>query len=987
MHCFLALLLLGGASPHGLSIESLGIRAENQIKWYSYTNKESGFYFGEANGINTAPYQGWTVYDNPVLKDYSVTADGTSLDRSEAATTVFPDRLVRKYKSDVVETFTMLDTFNALLIQCQSPHEMKFEFRLLFNSVDARTFSVQKGKYVLFENTSVPEGTYGRWIALGGGKSDLVKHADRSGPFVSPAFLKTKGRNVTFIVSCGRTRSEVEHILSLVSTDYRELAAGRKNRMQEVLNKSYFSSGDERLDKAVAWAKLSFDALLSDQGMKGIWAGLPWFNDYWGRDSFISLPAALYIGDFKRARQIILDFAAKQELDSTSTNYGRIPNLITPKEVIYNTADGTPLFVYSVFMYYAMTGDRILLFQVYPAIRKAFEGSIGYHIGKDLFLVHGDQETWMDAVGPKGPYTPRGSRAVDVQSDWLKEILATRYLSRQAGDTQLFEATTEFAKRMIANFNQRFIDTTGLRLYDHLNVDDSPDSSLRPNQLFSLWMLSDRTLRAKILKETVEKLVYPWGVATLFQGDTNFHPYHNDQPYYVPDAAYHNGTVWPWLTGPLVSNLVLESEQDFAYACTSYLTNEILNGKTAGTLPELFDAFPREGRDRPEESGAFSQAWSLAEYIKSLYEDYLGVQVDVPGGSITLTPHLPSGLHHVAFRMNSGQNQDYFVTYSVENDNTQISIVPLDSAVGTVFKIFGNVGGERHIRTAFYFQGRDTINVTLTADTILADTNGVPFIVNNLKNFVLHDTTLDNLHFQTPKCDSSWSFLRESDFTILKLSDIKKMDRSATVLAAAEDSTYDDRGPGGSYTYPLNQYFQKGILDLTRAKISSDSGRVFFELYFRNLVNPMWHPEYGFQLTFVAIAIGDGIDGTLDVSRNSDYTLPEERGYQRVVFVGGGIEVCDRTGKKIASYIPAAGDAADPLGNTAAKEISFSLPDSILGKPNARWRITVLVGAQDDHGGGGVGDFRTIGKTASEWEGGGKSKQELPNVYDELIVR
>ncbi|HQT91174.1 MAG TPA: amylo-alpha-1,6-glucosidase, partial [Candidatus Kryptobacter bacterium] len=117
-------------------------------------------------------------------------------------------------------------------------------------------------------------------------------------------------------------------------------------RMQEVLDRSYVSTGLARFDRALAWAKLSLDALVTNQGMRGIWAGLPWFNDYWGRDSFISLAGAtMWLGNFKAAREILLDFAAKQDTDTASTYYGRIPNLITPKETIYNTVDGTPRFV------------------------------------------------------------------------------------------------------------------------------------------------------------------------------------------------------------------------------------------------------------------------------------------------------------------------------------------------------------------------------------------------------------------------------------------------------------------------------------------------------------------------------------------------------------------------------------------------------------------------------------------------------------------
>jgi carbohydrate-binding DOMON domain-containing protein len=103
--------------------------------------------------------------------------------------------------------------------------------------------------------------------------------------------------------------------------------------------------------------------------------------------------------------------------------------------------------------------------------------------------------------------------------------------------------------------------------------------------------------------------------------------------------------------------------------------------------------------------------------------------------------------------------------------------------------------------------------------------------------------------------------------------------------------------------------------------------------------------------------------------------------------VGGGIEVFDRAGKKIAAYVPAMGDTVNTLGDVESKEITFSLPVDIVGRPSKDWRISVVVGAQDDHGGGGVGEFRTVADKATEWQGGGKDKKSMPNIYEALFLK
>lgn len=993
----IALLLIGSPQFHDLStgdpsirIDSLGIKANEQIKWYSYTNKEAGFYFGETRGTNLAPYQGWTVYDNPVIKDYSIGVNGKLLNRADSRVTVFPDRLVRQYNSGVTETFTLLDSINAVLVQLETAKPSNFDFAVLCNASDLKELSVNSGKAATIENRTVSQNAFGRWISVAGPNMKIMSPQHRSNEFtlISPIITFEKGREATFVVACGKSRIGAERTALEALKKSHEFVISRKKRMQEILDRSRITTNESKFDKALAWAKLSIDALITNQGMKGIWAGLPWFNDYWGRDSFISLAgAALWLGDFATARQILLDFAAKQDTDTTSSNYGRIPNLITTKETIYNTADGTPWFVHGVLLYFSMTGDRDFLFKIFPAVRRAFEGTARYHVDRVFFLTHGDQETWMDAVGPDGPYTPRGNRAVDVQSFWFRQILETRFLSEFTSDENLQRLATEMAKRLLVNFNEKFVQKGGNALYDHLNADGSGDTTIRPNQLFALWMVTDPSTRNRILRNVVEKLAYPWGVASLYQGDPNFHPFHHDEPYYVPDAAYHNGTVWTWLTGPLVSALTSAMEQDFAFESTMFLAGEMLDDKTAGTLPELFDAFPHEDNQMPDESGAFSQAWSLGEFINSIYQDYLGVRINVAQDSIILSPRLPSSIHDATFKLNGGDNNNYLVRYEFNNDAKEIEIDPIDSVSGTMFNVFVMLDKEKQIRAAFYLQGKNKVLLEFLPDTVIAEKDGEPFSVDELKAMIPHDVSLDSLHFQTPQISLNWNFSKQADFLILQSNDIKRTGSGAKVFVSADDSVGDDKGPTGKYSYPLNQNFRPGILDIKHADVRYDSNEVYFHLKFQNLVNPMWHPEYGFQLTFAAIAIGDGKGGQRAVGRNSNDVLPEERGFQKIIYVGGGVEVFDKSGKKLAAYVPSPSDTANPLGNIENSEIRFSLPISLVGKPNDYWKITIMVGAQDDHGGGGVGEFRTVGQIATEWQGGGKENGSMPNIYDELLLR
>lgn len=220
---------------------------------------------------------------------------------------------------------------------------------------------------------------------------------------------------------------------------------------------------------------------------------------------------------------------------------------------------------------------------------------------------------------------------------------------------------------------------------------------------------------------------------------------------------------------------------------------------------------------------------------------------------------------------------------------------------------------------------------------------------------------------------------------MLAHAEVKSVNPAASVLLDAADPEGDDVGTG-AYRYPTTPSLKEGSLDLRHCTIAADSERLYVTLSFKNLSDPGWHPEYGFQLTYAAIAIDeDGVSGSgkRGVGMNSHYMLGPERAFERIIYVGGGLRLEDSS-SVLAEYLPEPGDEERPLGSAASKTVSFSLPLDLIGRPTARWTFTVLIGAQDDHGGAGIGEFRAVGENATEWSGGGKADPSAPNVYDVL---
>jgi glycogen debranching enzyme len=84
------------------------------------------------------------------------------------------------------------------------------------------------------------------------------------------------------------------------------------------------------------------------------------------------------------------------------------------------------------------------------------------------------------------------------------------------------------------------------------------------------------------------------------------------------DAAYHQGTAWPWLLGSYASALVrLKGDRDAARLVVLKVL-ESLDTYGIGGIAEVFDG------DSPQNPGGCPwQAWSVAELLRVWEEDHL----------------------------------------------------------------------------------------------------------------------------------------------------------------------------------------------------------------------------------------------------------------------------------------------------------------------------------------------------------------------------
>jgi glycogen debranching enzyme len=344
-------------------------------------------------------------------------------------------------------------------------------------------------------------------------------------------------------------------------------------------------------------------------------AGYPWFTD-WGRDTMISLPGLLLAtGRASDAAAVLRTFAARVE-DGLIPN--RFPDAGGPAE--YNTIDAPLWFIEAVRAYVAATDDVPFLLDVMPAVRAVIEGYRGgtrYGIGLDSDgLVHGGvpgvQLTWMDAKVGDRVITPRYGKPVEINALWYNALRACETFARQLGRPPNPYRT--LAERTAVGM-QRFWDPQRGWCFDVLDGPDGNDPSLRPNQLFTVALPAGAfdTERARAIVDVcAARLWTSLGLRTLSPDDPRYRgTYGGDQS--ARDGAYHQGTVWPWLTGPFIrAHLRAYGDRARARAFLQPLL-DALESDALGTLCEIADGDPPHAP-----RGCPAQAWSVAALIESL---------------------------------------------------------------------------------------------------------------------------------------------------------------------------------------------------------------------------------------------------------------------------------------------------------------------------------------------------------------------------------
>ena len=759
----------------------------------------------------------------------------------------------------------------------------------------------------------------------------------------------------------------------------------RQRRQVALLEEAAFDTDDDTYDAAFRWALLSLDAFVgvtpdtSGTPRVTLDAGLPGALPASYPSAMWTLGAFLGSGQWETARGLLTTFGDAQRFDRRFDVLGRAPDLVPSRgDAVFATADGTPLFLAAAGDYVRQTGDESLVrggpnfwFKSVFATRGFFEddsrnGSVTDSTG--LLIARENRPTWADSDASLGGFERRGSPA-EGQAALIRAVRATGSFAEFMAPSQRgYYADTADAFQRV--FQRRFVRDD--LVADRVGV-GGPARDLRPGGLLALTLLDDFPQRDALARRLAEQLVFPYGVASLAQSDSAFHPYLREPGVYSAEAARSSGAVWTWLAGPVATLMAQGGGRKPAYDLMEIQAEILLDRGVVGALPELIDGHPRDESLDPGLGGAPVQPWSLAGLVSTTYQGFLGATW-ADGDTLTLQPRLPDSWGETRARLRVGRG---FVTTAIRGDGStaRVEVAPGDSLErGAAITLVA--GGRRVTVPLVDVQGdslvtpRDPFTLEVSASGAELDGDEVPSAAG-------------------PEAGAAWDgfeFARVTipeRYTVLKtvaesrnLSGEQLLQRNpfADVVLTQTDPDGDDFGATGTFVYP--RLFPGGVLDATFLELTRDDTTMYIHAEFRAVLD---RDSLGRPPAMVAILFDTEEGGKQTVDLGARYDMPPDGGYEYAIFASDGVRIEDAKGRTLGELSAGGESPFDPSLGT----LDLAVPQFVIPRLSPGDRVTLLIGARNDAG--GIGEFEPVQRDATDSTGGGRVDPASPHVYDVVV--
>lgn len=396
---------------------------------------------------------------------------------------------------------------------------------------------------------------------------------------------------------------------------------------------------DAKLNLAFEWAKAAMDKGMVDNpdlglGLVAGWGATgngarPGFGWFFGGDAAINSYAMTGYGDFDSMRAALKFLAKYQRADGKITHeISQAAGMIKWFEEFpyaYYHADTTPFYIAAVYNLYRQSGDKKLIEELWPALRKAYDFCIANDSDGDGIL-----ENSMAGLGASelGSLLENLHQDIYLAATNLEASLAMRDLATVMNEKQLADLADQKYQRAFASLNELYWNPQTRRYAYALS------KSGKQNDEVTAWTavpMMFGQLDPKRINDTLSGLSSSaistdWGTRMLTKSSPAYDP-----------IAYNNGGVWPFLTG-FVSCAEYEYRRPHSGFAHLQQLASLGSDHSLGVHPEILSGDFYRPLDESVPHQLFSTGMVITPFVRGLF----GLRPEAAKQTLRFAPQLPA---------------------------------------------------------------------------------------------------------------------------------------------------------------------------------------------------------------------------------------------------------------------------------------------------------------------------------------------------------
>ncbi|MBD3309898.1 hypothetical protein GF351_01630 [Candidatus Woesearchaeota archaeon] len=575
------------------------------------TNRIGGFCFFRK--ILSSKFEGFFFSDKEDV--YKVIESVSPEDSGEVSELRNSFSQVSRKRGDNQESYFVPEGINALCYELKDKARIRLslDVRKGYDTREwGREYSITKDKGCLIisftkrtdkrEDSTDSRKEYSVYLAIAGDiegheepdrwvkkhyEEDYERHSYPNDRYVYEATV-LKGKRFVFAASADKASAvrEAMHVLKNLKM--------LKRKRDRSVQRSGIKIKDKEISMAYICAKNSLQSLVAMKEKEtGIFAGLPWFFQFWGRDEAVSLKALLSADMEDEARSILLRDVVNIQED------GRVPNRFPSTET--GSADAVGWVFKRIQDLIAM--DKIKVQKKDTGIRDwlrySIEGLLEKHT-KQGFAWNSPKETWMDTEF--GGDNRAGAR-IEIQALRLNMYRLMHELSEQ-------KRYAELQNELRQKVREKFWNKEWL-------ADGLDDWTIRPNIFIAAYAYPEMLSRkewTRCFDAALKQLWLRWGgLSTIEKNNALFCPESTGEDV----QSYHRGDSWFWINNLAAMVMHRISRRRYRKNIDRILkasAEEILWHNAAGHHSETSSAGRFKGTQCP------AMAWSSAMFIELVEE-------------------------------------------------------------------------------------------------------------------------------------------------------------------------------------------------------------------------------------------------------------------------------------------------------------------------------------------------------------------------------